>query len=103
MLVLLMGNAFIGFAIHDNFHLYKPLAVSLKPLTMFKKFCKWAFSGCPGKLTKTVHGGTMGGTLLSSLGWGGSALPSCLGWGGSVLRSLWPASCCEPAQASHAA
>ena len=61
------------YAVYDNFHVYKQLAVNLEPLTMF---CMWAFSGWPGKLAKTVYGG---------------ALLSCLGWGGGVLRFLWSA------------
>ena len=77
----LFTGLFIGFALYDNFHIYKPLAARVGPLLdIFES----ASSGWRGKL------GTAGyvSALLGSLGWGAGALSSFLGWGAGALSSF---------------
>ena len=88
MVGLFVGCAilFVGFAIYDNLHIYKPLAARVGPLLdIFES----ASSGWRGKL------GTAGfvSALLGSLGWGAGALSSFLGWGAAAGRPLWAAVC----------
>ena len=80
----LFGILFVGFAMYDNFRIYKPLAARVGPL--FDIF-EWASSGWRGKLTTAA----CGSALLGSLGSRATALSSFLGSGAVALRPLWAA------------
>ena len=93
----IFANLFIGFALYDNFHIYKPLAARVGPLLdIFES----ASSGWRGKLGTagfvSALLGSLGwgaGALSSFLGWGAGALSSFLGWGAAAGRPLWAAVC----------